>query len=68
MQLSGDHDMAKRKGLNETVPSNDDWQAEDDLRTLMRAEEIKADPKRCDRARALAKKRMTEVAKVATTE
>ncbi len=60
--------MAKRKGLNETVPSNDDWQAEDDLLTLMRAEAIKADPKRYDRARALAKKRMTEVAKVATTE
>ena len=36
--------------------SEDDWQAEDDARTIARAEAIKADPKRMEKARAAAKK------------
>ena len=36
--------------------SEDDWQAEDDARTIVRAEAIKADPKRMEKARAAAKK------------
>ena len=36
--------------------SEDDWQAEDDARTIVRAEAIKADPKRMEKAQAAAKK------------
>lgn len=40
------------------------WQAEDDLRTLVRAAEIKKDKARTTRAMALAKKQMAELEKV----
>lgn len=43
------------------------WQAEDDMRTLMRAEEIKRDPKRLAAAKACAKKKIEEVAAVVAT-
>lgn len=35
-----------------------DWRAEDDLRTLLRAAEIKKDPKRLAAAKAKAKEQM----------
>ena len=54
----------KSKG---TPTSTTDWQAEDDMRTLMRAEEIKRDPKRLASAKACAKKKIEEVAAVAAT-
>lgn len=38
-----------------------DWQAEDDLRTLVRAREIQNDKERLKRARALAQKQMKEL-------
>lgn len=41
------------------------WRAEDDMRTLLRAEEIKADRARLSKASAIAKKQMAAVAKVA---
>lgn len=41
------------------------WQAEDDSRTLMRAEEIKRDRKRLALAKAVAKKHIAELSKVA---
>jgi len=40
------------------------WQAEDDARTLMRAEEIKRDGARIKAAQAQAKKQMEELARV----
>jgi hypothetical protein len=47
------------------VPS---WQAEDDMRTLARAEEIRRDPKRLAAAKAEAKKKLEEIATVAATK
>jgi hypothetical protein len=49
-----------------TVSSQDDWQAEDDLRTLMRAEEIEKDPKRLAKAQKLAKQKLLDLASVAS--
>ncbi len=57
--------MAKVRAIAMTK-SEDDWRAEDDMRTLMRAEEIKKDPKRLARAQALAKDRLMELAAVAS--
>lgn len=49
-----------------TVIGQDDWQVENDLRTLMDAEKIKKDPKRMAKVRAMAKARLLEVAAIAT--
>lgn len=52
---------------NVGIPSKQDqakWQAEDDARTLMRAEEIKRDGSRIKAAQAQAKKQMEELARV----
>lgn len=58
--------MAKSSGNSIAITkSEDDWQTEDDLRTLTRAEEIENDPKRLAKARALAKKKLLEFAAVA---
>ena len=46
--------------------ADDEWQTEDDLRTLIRAKEIEKDPKRMAKARALAQKKMLDVAQVAS--
>ena len=46
--------------------AEDDWQTESDMRTLMEAEKIKADPKRMEKAQKLAKARLLEVAAVAS--
>ena len=46
----------------------DDWQVESDLRTLMEAEKIESDPKRIAKARALAKKRLLDMAAVVKGE
>lgn len=43
-----------------------DWQVEEDLRTLIRAKEVEKDPKRMKAAQDLAKKKMMEVAAVAS--
>lgn len=45
-----------------SAPSMDEWQVEDDLRTLSRAEEIKADPKRYKAALAMAKEKIQALA------
>lgn len=62
--------MAKNKSKDAiagTSPfSNADYQAEDDLRTLTRAIEIKKDPKRLKAAQAMAKRKLAEMASVAT--
>ncbi len=44
----------------------DDWQAESDLRTMIEAEQIEKDPKRMAKVRELAKKRMMEIASIAS--
>lgn len=41
--------------------SNDNWRAEDDMRTLARAEEVKNDPKRYKAALAMTKEKMAEL-------
>lgn len=46
------------------VAEEKDWRAEDDMRTLMNAEEIKNDPKRLAAAKAAAKKKLIELAAV----
>lgn len=45
--------------MNETAADKkqrEQWEAEEDMRTLQRAEEIKSDPKRLKRAKDQAKK------------
>lgn len=44
------------------IPSVDDWQVQEDLRTLARAREIKADPKRMAAVKKLAEKQMVAAA------
>ena len=56
----------KRATLGIASSADDDWQVESDLRTLIECEKIEADPKRYKKAQALAKRRMMEVAKVAS--
>ena len=58
--------MAKKSTAIAATRMEDDWQCEDDLRTLIRCEEIKKDPKRMAKVTALAKSRMMEMASVAT--
>lgn len=57
--------MAKKKSSGVCCVSNDDWQAESDLRTMIECEAIEKDPKRMANVRALAKQRMLEVASIA---
>jgi len=58
--------MAKGSNKSIGLVSSDDYQAQYDLDTLMRAEEIEKDPKRFKAAKELAKKRMMDMANVAT--
>ena len=44
----------------------DKWRAEDDMRTLARAEEVKRDPQRLAAAKRCAKERLTEMQAVAS--
>jgi pyocin large subunit-like protein len=60
--------MAKKSNAIAMTKAEDDWRAESDLRTLMEAEQIKNDAKRLAKAQALAKKKMMEVAKVASDD
>lgn len=43
------------------MAADTEWMAEDDLRTLVRAKEIRKDKKRFAAARALAKKKLIEL-------
>ncbi len=56
----------KSKSVLATLSSNDRWQVERDLETMMECEKIEADPKRLARVRALAKEKMLAVAAVAS--
>lgn len=55
--------MAKTKAVD--VGPDAEWQAEDDMRTLARAEEIRRDPKRLAKAKDMAKKKLAELKTVA---
>lgn len=58
--------MAKKnKVLAADVPYDDsEWRAEEDARTLLRAEEIRADRKRLAKAKSWAKKRADELSNI----
>ena len=47
------------------IAMDKEWQAEDDMRTLVRAEEIRKAPKRLKAAQAMAKKRADELKSLA---
>lgn len=57
--------MAKGNSISATK-AEDDWQTESDLRTLMEAEAIEKDAKRLAKAQALAKKKLLDLATVAS--
>lgn len=46
--------------------ASDDWQVEQDLRTLNDAREIQDDPKRMKKVKALAAKKLTDMAAIAS--
>jgi hypothetical protein len=50
--------------MKSTMETDKDWQAEDDLRCLMHAEEVKRDSKRLKAAMALAKEKMKDLESV----
>lgn len=58
--------MAKKSNAIAVTKHEDDWQVESDLRTMIDCERIEADPKRLAKVQALAKKRMMEVAAIAS--
>jgi hypothetical protein len=60
--------MATKKpsGVNAiSHPDDAKWRAEDDMRTLARAEEVKADPKRLAAAKKMAKEKLAELQSIA---
>lgn len=60
--------MADKKSPGLAVASSPDearWRAEDDMRTLARAEEVKADPKRLAAAKKMAKTKLAEMQSIA---
>lgn len=48
--------------------ASEEWEVENDLRTMIECEKIEKDPKRLKAVKELAKKKMLEVAKVASGE
>lgn len=56
--------MAKGSIKAVSIRPDEEWQVEDDMRTLMRCKEIESDPKRMAKVRALAKKKLEQVAGV----
>lgn len=60
--------MAKKRISLNTVSEDQDWKVESDLRCVMEAEAIEADPARIKKVRELAKKKMLEIATIASGE
>lgn len=58
--------MKKTRKNAPAIAMDERWRVEDDLRTLLEAEKIEADPKRMAKVRALAQEKMLAVAKVAS--
>jgi len=46
--------------------AEDDWQVESDLRTMQESEAIEKDPKRLAKVQALAKKKLIDLAAIAS--
>lgn len=59
--------MAKSLGEVKVKP-DEEWRVEQDLSTLIEAEKIKGDEKRYAKVQALAKRKVLDVAKVASDE
>jgi hypothetical protein len=55
-----------RMGKISATKAEDDWQVENDLRILQECEVIEKDPKRLAAAQALARKKLLELAAVAS--
>lgn len=60
--------MAKSGNAIASIRAEDDWQTESDLRTVLECEKIEKDPARMKKVRALAKKKLLEVASIASGE
>ena len=58
--------MAKKMSGTVALDSENNWRVEGDMNTLMLAEEIKKDPKRMAACQALAKKKLIDLACVAS--
>lgn len=58
--------MAKKSVV--AIKPDEEWQVEVDLRCLLEAKKIEADPKRLAKVRALAKKKMMEAASIASED
>ena len=54
----------KYKGNAMTIKSDEEWKVEDDMRTLMNAREIQADPKRMAKVKAMARQKLETIATV----
>ncbi len=59
--------MPKKKSANAVIGNYDEakWRAEEDMRTLARAQEIKADPQRLKAAKKCAEEKLAEMQAVA---
>ncbi|WP_431484198.1 hypothetical protein [Pseudomonas solani] len=58
--------MSKGAGKAPQVDESDKWRIEEDLRTLVRAEEIRKDPKRMAAVRRMAGEKLTELKQIST--
>lgn len=57
--------MAKKSGLVSCADEDAKWRTESDLRTLLEAQKIEADPKRMKAVAVMAQEKMMEVAELA---
>jgi hypothetical protein len=57
--------VSSKKPSNAELAPNMDWQAEDDMNTLMRAHAIRSDAKRHARAKAKAREKLAQMRAVA---
>lgn len=59
---------AKKSNMASCAPEpNPEWQAEDDLRTLTRAEEVRSDPARLKRVRRVQEKQVRALRRVGSS-
>lgn len=57
---------SKSTGAIVSRSSEDDWQTESDLRTMLECEKIEKDPKRLAKVQALAKQKLIDLAGIAS--
>lgn len=57
---------SKLAGAIVSRSSEDDWQTESDLRTMLESEKIEKDPKRLAKVQALAKQKLMDLAGIAS--